>query len=201
MSSSSYDIVLLPTRGISQKALELSAYLEKYGTFFTLDEQNYYPHLSLYMLQLNKGGLLTALDLLSELTSLVSGITAKAHEYHYSHDYLDVEYTKTHELEELQKRVILNLNPLRDGLRENDKKRLETSTGEERENILKYGYRSIGPQFAPHLTFTRFRNTQPKILSELPPPSIFSGTYTSLGIFEMGDHGTCTEPVRIWKLK
>jgi 2'-5' RNA ligase len=201
MTSNPYDVVLLPDQEIAKKAMELSSSVSKHGTFFTLDGKNYFPHLSLYMIQLTESGLQESRELLSVIASSTNALTATACQYHYSHEYLDVEYVKTKEMEELQKNIIERLNPLRDGLRERDKERIKTASGEELDNILKYGYRSIGSQFAPHLTFTRFKDSNSEILSELPDPSIFNGQYSSLGIFKMGDHGTCAEPVQSWKLK
>lgn len=200
MSSEPYDVVLLPNSDISQKALGLSLDLEKHGTYFTLNDKDHFPHLSLYMLQLDDAGLSKALDLLSGLADVSRSINATADHYHYSHDYLDVEYVKTAELNDLQENIIEKLNPIRDGLRERDKERLATTTGKERDNILKYGYRSVGNQFAPHLTFTRFKTNQSEVIETLPPPDTFSGTFSSLGIFRMGDHGTCISSVRIWSL-
>jgi|SRR3989344_1873330 len=201
MPSGPYDVVLCPDQELSQRTLELSTGLSEAGTYFTLNQKTHNPHLSLYMLQLDEEGLSEALSLLSGIAAETQTVTAVARHYHYSHDYLDVEYVKSDALSNLQERIIQSLNSVRDGLREKDAERLATATGEERENILKYGYRSVGNQFAPHLTFTRFTDDQSGIISTLPSPDTFNGRYSSLGIFKMGEHGTCIEPVNSWQLQ
>jgi 2'-5' RNA ligase len=200
MESKEYDVVLIPEQSLAQNAMELSKGFESYGTRFILDQKNFYPHLSLYMLRLSAEGLQEALASLNVIASNAAAITATAFHYHYTKEYLDIEYTKSTELTVLQEEIITALNPIRNGLRENDKIRLLTATGEERENILNFGYRSVGDQFHPHLTFTRFNNPQEGILETLPSTHIFTGTYISLGIFEMGENGTCVNPVESWAL-
>lgn len=153
------------------------------------------------MLQLNEVGFEQAMKHLVNLTNAMKSVYVHAGHYHYSHDYLDVEYKKTNELVILQQKVIEALNPLRDGLRENDKARLETSTGEELSNILKFRYRSVGNFCKPHLTFTRFTSNQEDILPSLPSKEIFNGIYNSLGVYELGDNGTCTYLIRTWNLQ
>lgn len=195
-----YDVVLVPEASLSHEAIRLGDTLKERGTYFTLDRTSFYPHLSLYMLQLDEAGLEEALKRLAALETETKPVQASADHYHYSYDYLDVEYAKSEELTALQQKVIEALNPVRDGLRENDKARLETATGEERSNILEYGYRSVGNQFKPHLTFTRFTSDQKEVIPSLPLPQTFDGTYDALGIFEMGEHGTCARLVKAWDL-
>ncbi|HEY0010565.1 MAG TPA: DUF1045 domain-containing protein, partial [Candidatus Paceibacterota bacterium] len=158
------------------------------------------PHLSLYMLQLKADGLAEAVERLSLIAARTPQVTALAGHYHYSHDYLAIEYAKSDALIAVQEEVISALNPLRNGLRENDTVRLATVRGEERSNILEYGYRSVGSLFKPHLTFTRFMGDQKTILDSLPPKETFNGAYDALGIYEMGEHGTCMRLVTSWTL-
>jgi len=96
--------------------------------------------------------------------------------------------------------VISAINPIRDGLRENDKARLMSATGELRENLEKYGYRGVGELFRPHMTFTRFANGRAIDVSSLPDSHEFSGEFLTLGLFEMGDNGTCVRKIAEYKL-
>jgi len=200
MTSKSYDVVLVPETRIAEQAIQLSTKLAECDSYFTLDGKTYFPHLSLYMLQLNEAGLSKALDFLKDVASKTKAVKATAHDYHYENDYLDVEYPRTEDFSELQKIILEGLNPIRDGLREREKVRLQTATGAERENILSYGYRSIGEQFYPHLTFTHFKSNQEAVLTTLPSKETFIGIFPTLGLYEMGDHGTCVREVMTWPL-
>jgi len=55
--------------------------------------------------------------------------------------------------------------------------------------------------YAPHLTFTRFKSDHPEIVESLPPKEDFGGTYIAIGLFEMGDNGTCVKKVGAWELQ
>jgi hypothetical protein len=201
MRSRPYDVVLLPEAVISQKALKVSKIFEPRGVLFTLDEKSFFSHLSLYMLQLDGTGVKTVSERLAVLASDEKVIAIDAISYNYEKEYIDVEYYRTPELVTLQNKVVELLNPIRDGLREKDQERLNSVTGEELQNILLYGYRSIGNQFNPHLTFSRFILEQKEIINELPDKTTFSGKYEYLALFEMGENGTCTKLVNSWKLK
>lgn len=201
MKSNPYDIVLLPAISLAKKAIGLSKKLEPLDVYFTLDNKTFFPHVSLYMLQLDDMGLKKAIDLLSTIASETSTIEAWVNDYHYEDNYVDAEYVKSKELINLQRKVIDKLNPIRDGLREKDKARLNDAIGETRSNLINYGYRFVGKMFAPHLTFTRFKNNQENILQLLPPKESFNGKYSTLGIFEMGDNGTCVSEIKSWKLQ
>ncbi|HSX41885.1 MAG TPA: DUF1045 domain-containing protein [Candidatus Saccharimonadales bacterium] len=203
MNSKPYDVVLLPDDNIVGKSIELSQKLSNRGVRFTLGNRLYFSHVSVYMLQLDNIGLEKATRLVQQLSTVVSEISARASEYHYFEGYLDIEYEKSAEISFLQEEIIKLLNPIRDGLREKDKERLATADEMTRNNIIKYGYRSVGESFYPHLTFTRFIKTdsQEEIMAALPDKAVFNGKFTGIGIFEIGDNGTCIKLVSEWPLK
>lgn len=200
-NSKPYDVVLIPEFKIADAAIEISENLKHFGTFFTLDNKTFFPHISLYMLQLKETDLQKVLDILDVIateTPTVRGVP----KLFGSHDgYIDVEYEKTNEMQQIQMSVINALNPIRDGLRDKDKERILTSTEEEKEVILKYGYRSVDKYFEPHLTFTRFKNPQENISDALLDMKMFGGSFPEFGIYEMGDNGTCVREVRRWQLQ
>ncbi len=200
MNSKPFDVALIPDSKIIAESVSLSNSLKKLGSLFSLDEQNYFSHVSVYMLQLNDEGLRKTINSLSELSKTTTSIKGIAKDYNYIDGYLDIEYKKTKELSELQENIILALNPLRDGLREKDKQRLAKADELTKENILKFGFRSVGDQFFPHITFARFISDQSDILGKLPSKRLFEGMFTKLGLFEMGDNGTCIKLVKKFDL-
>jgi hypothetical protein len=103
--------------------------------------------------------------------------------------------------------IIEQLNSLRIGLREKDpvghilKEWIPQTSGELRENYDNFGYDEIGTLFRPHITFSRFTRRDLTIdTSKLPSVSNFSSTFTTLGLFEMGENGTCIHTAGIWKI-
>lgn len=200
MESKPYDVVLLPEFKVAQAAIQLSKKVEQLATHFTLGNDEYFPHVSLYMLQLNVEGLGEAEVILKKVAKEADAVGGRVEDYHYEKGYFDIEYQKSTEMINLQNKIIEQMNPIRDGLRAKDEERLHTVSGEERANIERCGYRSVGNLFTPHLTFTRFKDTEITSLNDLPPKGSFEGNFISLGIFEMGDHGTCKYKVNEWVL-
>ena len=60
--------------------------------------------------------------------------------------------------------------------------------------------RSVGEMFAPHLTITRFTDRKDIDLTTLPNVSELSATFSKIGIFEMGENGTCIRKIAEFKL-
>lgn len=195
MTSIPCDIVILPTDGIAKKAIDLSKQLEQHGTLFTLEDGAYFPHASLYMTQLRVVDLDKVSSILTDIAASTPQLDLVATRYDHAEGYIDAEYARTEVLDSLQMTVVEAINPIRDGMREKDKARTLTTTGKARENLEKYGYLSIGELFRPHVTLTRFADGQPIDADMLPEPNKFSGRFVKLGLFEMGNNGTCIRKI------
>lgn len=201
MLSKPYNVVLLPSNDLVDKALNLSQKLKTFDVHFTLDNETIFPHVSVYMTQINEKGLEKTKSILSGIAQRTKVIDLKADKYNYENTCIDVEYTKNERIIELQIKVVEGLNPIRDGMRKKDEVRLLNATGEARNNLIKYGWINVGDLYAPHLTFTRFTDDHPEVLETLPPKEDFSGSYVSIGLFEMGDNGTCVKKIGAWELQ
>jgi 2'-5' RNA ligase len=148
-------------------------------------------------------------DALAEVAKKTHALPLKAD--HYGHNLeqgmFEIFYDKTPEITRLQEDVIAACNPLRTGLRYKDPvgrvltNYFAQSTGEIHDNIRKFGYDEVGSFFKPHITFTRFKQRDHQTdLSALPDPEKLSDTYSLLGLFEMGENGTCTKRIEIYDL-
>lgn len=195
MSSLPCDVVILPNDELANKAISASQKLAPLGGLFTLEIGKYFPHASLYMLQLKEDDLENVKSLLAEIASKTSILNLKASNYEQKEAYVDVEYARNEQTDSLQQQVVATLNPIRDGMREKDKARMLEATGLALENFQNYGYKYVGELFRPHITFTRFGNEQPTAQELLPELATFNGTFTKLGLFEMGDNGTCVRKI------
>lgn len=200
MDSIPCDIVLLPSDELAEKLIQVSGTLGTQSPLFTLDGVSFYPHASLYMTQLKRDDLDKVKELLSGIASNVATLNLTASKYDQAMGFFDAEYERTKQLDELQKVVIDAINPIRDGMREKDKARMLEATGLARENFEKYGYAPVGELFRPHATITRFANEGTTDTSLLPNPAYLSGQFTHLGLFEMGDNGTCIKEIARYTL-
>lgn len=200
MNSIPCNIVMIPDADVTNRVVSLSEQLGENETYFTLKEGEYYPHASLYMVQLDMSKIDEIKERLSNVAVNSSKVTLIPKEYHQDWGYVAVEYDREPIVDQLQMDVVHALNPIRDGLRQKDIDRLPEAVGLERENILTYGYRSIGEKFAPHITITRFADRKDIDLTKLPDLSMMNATFSKIGIFEMGENGTCVRKLAEFNL-
>ena len=93
------------------------------------------------------------------------------------------------------------INPLKAGMRESDIAKMQDAKAIKLENLQKFGYPAIGELFRPHMTLTRLKEHNPKVLNLLPKDiSTFNGTFDRVGLFEMGSNGTCVRKIAEFKL-
>jgi len=199
--SAAFDVVIVPSDTVKKRAVQLSRSLKKHGGLFVLNERLYSTHVSLYMAELPLKNLSEIRKVLKNIASNQKSFKLNPILWHQSPDgYIDVEYKKTKSLANLQRNIIKKLNPLREGLlREKDITRLKTAKGLEKHNIQKYGFRSVGRKFEPHLTLTKLKAYKPEVTPRISHERM-SFSSTEIGIFYLGEHGTCKKLVAKYKL-
>jgi len=84
-------------------------------------------------------------------------------------------------------------------MREKDKARISEMTKTEQKNLKLYGYRSVGANFFPHLTFSKLEKFDKSALSNIDK-SNFSFKVNKIGFFYLGDYGTCRKLIEIFDL-
>jgi len=196
------DIVLLPNEDLSKKSIHASELISnKYDVFSSLDNIKSFVHLSLYMTQLNLGSIDEIKKILSSIASDFKQIYSSANGYSVDLGYIDVEYPRI-DFVAIQSAVINAVNPLREGMRIKDEVRMKEASGLILNNYKKYGYPSVGELLRPHITFTRLKSfSSPNTNGILGDHSQFSGCFDRIGLFEMGDNGTCIRKIGEWKLQ
>ncbi len=200
MNSILCDIVILPSEELKTKTVELSKSLRIRGTLYTLDGINFHPHASLYMARLRPQELEGIKVVLENIASVHKCQNLKATKYYQVMGFLDIEYQRTQALDDLASAVVKAINPVRNGMPEQDKLRMESATGLALENYRNYGYKYVGELFRPHISITRFKDEQTIDTNNIIEPSEFNGTFTKLGLFEMGDNGTCVRQIVTFEL-
>jgi 2'-5' RNA ligase len=206
-----YDVVLLPSPYVRQKSVFTSESLSnRHNTDFTLKEDKFEPHMSLYMAEFNQLSKWRAKQKLAKIAKNTDPISLTADRYGHNlqEGMFEVFYDKTPSITALQSDVTEKISPLRSRkwpvlnpvghVLDEWVPRME---GEAKNNLEKYGYEEIGGLFNPHITFTRFtqRDLQTDLqkLADLPE---FDDTFSKLALYEMGENGTCTKPVAVFPL-
>lgn len=194
------DVVLLPSTEQSQLAAQASQILSQQGSLFTLDNQSFYAHASLYMFQMDITNQEACIAALQQLAAKNGVQRLEQNGYFYQDSgfgkgYIDVDFTRNQGVDSLQEQVVTAFNSLRAGMRESDKQKMTGATGLKLENLQKYGYPAIGKLFRPHVTITKFPIDIEPDLTPLPSSAIFTGEFTRIGLFEMGPNGTCIRKI------
>ena len=166
-----------------------------------MNERLYSVHITLYMVELPLGNLPEARRVLRRIAASQRSFELKPLTWNQDrYGYIDVSYKKTKALSELQKTIIKEFNPLREGLlRQKDIERLKTASGPEKRNIQKYGFRSVAGQFEPHLTISKLAAYKSIVTPRIDPKKM-SFTAHEVGIFYLGEHGTCKRLIAKYKL-
>jgi len=197
------NIAIIPPEKVAIAAIELSQELSKLGkASFILDRRNFHPHVTCYSPEFP----------VKNLGKIAARLEALAKEYRAFENKLEgfvptlvdpggveVKLKKLKEIDELHRKIVKELNPLREGhLREEyrrpdyplnfpeDKRELMTKIMKE------VGYPRVLDAYNPHLSITRFEN--PEIAEkaiEKTEWKINSMRVEKIGIFTMGDYGTC----------
>ncbi len=191
---------------VSELAIKLSQGISKeYETYFALDGENYFPHVTIYSPEFPKKNIHEIFRKLEDLVHSSPGLSFFPFVFFAEEKgFVDIEIENTIELYEFQKRVVEELNGFREGhLR--DKYRngeyLSKLSDDEKRNVEKYGYPLVMNLFRPHITLSRLvdESKNKEIVSNLNV-QLNPFEVEEIGIFEMGKNGTCTNLVRKFKL-
>lgn len=197
------NIAIIPPQKVANAAIELSQELSKMGKVsFILDGRNFHPHVTCYSPEFPA----------KNLDKITARLEALSKEYRAFENQLEglkqtwedpggveVKLQRSKHIDELHRKIIKELNPLREGrLREKYRHSdYPLKFPEERRELMtrmmiKVGYPRVLDAYNPHISITRFEN--PKITEksiEKAEWKINTMRVEKIGIFTMGDHGTC----------
>lgn len=195
----------MPSNKLAQNAIAVSGSLKSLDPIFTLEIGRYYPHLSLYMFELKVESIPKIEEILQKLAQNTNKVNVSATKFYLDEvanlGYIDAEYDVTNDMKNLQDQVVASVNPLRAGLRERDKAKIADAEGLVLKNLQDYGYVAVGKLFRPHVTLTRFKKHTPEVLDMLPSINTFEGSFLKIGLFEMGNNGTCIRQIATYDLQ
>lgn len=197
-----YSIVILPPAPIVKKAITESQRLKKQGGVFALNQKDFFPHITLYMVEFPVKNRAKIQAALTEATKTLRSFSTKSLAYRHVYDgYIDMEYRRDRNIANLQKKIITLLNPLRENhMRGKDRKRLAAMPTVEQKNIEQFGYYAVGQNYFPHLTFSKLKESNPEVLNHMKRQN-FSFVAKQLALCEVGDFGTCKKRLQTFKLQ
>lgn len=191
-----YDIVIMPPPDIAAQAVAVSRALVPRETFFVLDDQELHPHISLYHVPLRAEQLPMVIAALQTLAASTEPFVLQQATYYPDQGvWVGVRYVADQAILNLHTAVIAATKEAR--VIEDDaryKARWSDMTPKERENLKSCGWAHAYTLYLPHLTFTKLTQPQSDVWAHLPQPD-FSFRADHIGLYELGENGTCTRLV------
>lgn len=197
---------LLPCE-VHQSAVSLSTEISKrFKTIFTLGDRESVPHVTIYFNEYPKSNIDNILESANVLAEEFGRTKVEFTRFCTGRGYIDMGIGLSKQLVMIHKRSVKLLFPqLKTHLRE---KYLESSekyslySEKQKRNIKRYGHPDVMDLYRPHVTLTRLENEDDAkdLVAELKWP-IKNCVLDSIGVFEMGEHGSCQRLIKKLKLK
>jgi 2'-5' RNA ligase len=199
------NIALKPPKFVSEAAIAMSRELrKKFESHFVLDGSQVLPHITIYSPEFPSENLEKILKAVGSAVAGEKKLKLREERFETEEGFIGVKFFLTDEGRRFHERIVAALSPLRG---EHLRPKYETAeyakktSPEKMENIRKYGYGNVMNLYRPHLTITRIKDESraEAIIQDLKWP-VVEFEAGEVGVFRMGDHGTCREPVKIFEL-
>ncbi|MFA9261960.1 MAG: 2'-5' RNA ligase family protein [Undibacterium sp.] len=197
-----YNVAIIPPEAVRERAIEMSEWIAAEGSRFVLDDENPYPHISLYHVALDVDRVPLVITALTAGLESVRPFFLRQGPYRAVEDeWIDVSYDRYEDVMRLHTAVIEAVGDLRANQgTEKDREDFASLSENQRGSLLRTGWTEAFERYVPHLTFSRLNKKDAGIISKLPFEDF--GFYVDrIGLYEMGEHGTCTRLVHEFSLK
>ncbi len=173
-------------------------------TEFVLDDRVYFPHITLYSPGYPEKNVRKVMAMARHMAQRFSEIELRPKVVSGTHGYVMMSFERTPQLGIFHEAALKVLNPLREGHllpRYRDESYFEKLPEEAQRFILEYGHPRVLSAWAPHMTLARFKdeNVAMNVINNV---SIRLPKFMcdEVAVFSMGEHGTCVEPLGVFKL-
>ena len=200
------NIVFKPPQKVIRRAITLSKEISKKSNyFFVLDGIKFHPHITIYSPEFPEYNLNKIIKTVKSLTNNFSKVDFKFKKISAYKGFISIHFNCSIIIKRIHKEIVEKLNPLREDYK---RKKYDNCldyhmhfNSEQKKNIKKYGYPDSMNLYSPHLTIIRLKdelyseNLVKNINWDIP-----KFTVDKIAIYNMGDHGTCKELIREFKI-
>lgn len=187
-------VLMIPDH-VASDVIALSKSLGEHNdAHFVLDGKDYYPHITLYSPEYPTHNLNEVFNRVQNIATNQKSIQCAIGDIRTGEGFISLEVELTKELNGLHTEVVAALNPLReDHVREKYVTDYQIQFSDEKiENIKKFGYPNSMSLYRPHLTVIRLKDKEKaEALALHIDFSKMRFVADKIGVYEMGEHGTC----------
>lgn len=195
----------MPPANVAESVARLSDDIgKKYETFFTIDNQNIFPHITIYSPEYPAHNFEKVLEAIEKIAGEFSPLKFIFREVKAGQRFVTLDFDYPEEIKRIHEKIVEKLNPLRENhIRQKytDSYMMKFSE-EKKENIRKYGYPNSMAFYHPHMSLARLKDADlaEKVAKEIQwPEKEFK--VEKLGAYKMGKHGACVELVKEFSLR
>ncbi len=198
MNTLALNIAIFPDENTRSQAIALSQSInETTESYFTLDESNYLPHISVYHAIYEESVKNKLTKVVADIAKKTSAFDIRLSEYDYFADYLFLNASVSNELYELHMNLLNACNPLRSQIITDSILELIKNNQINEQQIAlvtKYGHPLTEKFFRPHITLARLKDSSAvsETIEKLPKQEI-AMKVNGLAIVNIGPHGTCNQ--------
>lgn len=198
------NIVFIPPEEIAGYATGLCRkVMEGYKISFALDGINNIPHITIYQLVIPEKNQEKLIEILGQIVLKISPKKFEFTSFEAYLGYLGVNFKPFAEIKLAQREIVEKVTALREGrnILEVDDPRTGTWPENHKQIVARYGFDNLFEFYNPHITITRlpdFKKAQ-ELTQKLIWPFKEFKTH-SIGLYELGEFGTCNKLIREFKL-
>jgi hypothetical protein len=195
-------VFTLPEKA-SRSAVSLSGKIKtETRVNFTLHKNTNVPHITVYQLIIPDRNLNRLIKILEDLALKLPPQNFRFAGFEEHSGYLSVELSLPPRVKLFQEEVIKSVNFLREGRSLIGEEGASNYPKSQRKNIAEYGFDNLLDFYNPHITITCLSDPEnaKKLISELSwtENEFFC---SSIGLYSLGEFGTCKELIREFKLR
>ena len=191
-----YDIVVLPPPSVAAQVIAHSQMLATRDSFFVLDGEMLYPHLSLYHVPLSDAVLSDVIDALTCVAAETRAFPLKQETYYPDRGvWVGVRYASDKSILDLHAAIIAAVKDFR--IVEDDARymaRWSELSHRQRVNLKECGWKDAYTLYSPHMSFTKLKQPRAGVLADLTEHDL-SFLVDHIALCELGDNGTCVKIV------
>lgn len=192
------NIAFIPPKHVAEHAVELCGGIAgNYGVEFELNAETPLPHLTVFSPELPADQLDLAVERMAKIASKNSPVSMRFTEMDSLGGWVFANVENSQHVAQIHQTVLDQINPLRQDHQRGkyqtvDRAMFDSETAYS--NVVTYGSSLVGELYNPHLTITRLidRNKDAEVADQTTW-NIPEFTVDAIGIFEAGEHGTCTK--------
>lgn len=164
----------------------------RYDSHFVLGKNENHPHITVCTIDFHNGHMQRVLDAVEQLAAETNPLTCTVQRIETHQGYIGVEVIKSSTLMHFHEQAVKLMAPLRAQQHGDEANYGMTFTDEQIANMEQYGYPDAMQLYNPHFTITRLTD-EPQAEKLVPSIQVCVSEFTvrSIGIYTMGDHGTC----------